>query len=161
MHDNLRPKKVKQKRILPLAAPAEDLSDSERLAHIEAALCNLCSAVCRLGAHLGVPLESLPVPESDPAPVPLFLPADKKRIDTEGRRERLRVLYEHFLTIPELKGKVRPPFGKSKPRLYFEEDHSYLYFDEWGGLHAGIKGGDRQTCKAQQTIDTYELRKIL
>jgi hypothetical protein len=90
-----------------------------------------------------------------------LLPADKKRIDTEGRRERLRVLYEHFLTIPELKGNVRPPFGKSKPRMYLEEDHSYLYFDEWGGLHAGIKGGDRQTCKAQQAIDTYELRNIL
>jgi hypothetical protein len=161
MHDNLRPKKVKQKRILPLAAPAEDLSDSERLARIEAALCNLCSAVCRLAAHLGLRLESLPAREDDPAPVPPSLPADKERIDTEGRRERLRVLYEHFLTIPELKGKVRPPSGKSKPRIYFEEDHSYLYFDEWGGLHAGIKGGDRQTCKAQQTIDTYELRKIL
>ena len=47
MHDNFRPKKVKQKRILPFATPAEDLSDSERLARIEAAVCNLCTAVCR------------------------------------------------------------------------------------------------------------------
>ena len=161
MHDNLRPKKVKQKRILPLAAPAEDLSDSERLARIEAALCNLCSAVCRLGAHLGLSRESLPALENDLAPVPPALPSNKKIIDAKGRRELCRVLYEHFLANPDLKGAVRPPSGNDKPRIYFEEDHSYLYFDEWGGLHAGIKEGDRQTCKAQQTIDTYELRKIL
>ena len=161
MHDNLRPKKVKQKRILPFAAPAEDLSDSERLARIEAAVCNLWSAVCRLGAHFGLPVESLPAPENDPAPVPPSLPSDKKIIDAKGRRELCRLLYEHFLANPDLKGAVRPPSGNDKPRIYFEEDHSYLYFDQWGGLRAGIKGGDRQTCKAQQAIDTYELRKML
>jgi hypothetical protein len=161
MNDNLRPKRVKQKRILPFALPAENLSDSERLARIEAALCNLCSAVCHVSAHLGLPLESLPAPENDPVRVPPSLPSNKKIIDAKGRRELCRALYEHFLANPDLKGAVRPPSGNDKPRIYFEEDHSYLYFDQWGGLHAGIKGGDRQSCKAQETIDAYQLRKVL
>ena len=71
------------------------------------------------------------------------------------------MLYEHLLTLDELRKAVRPPSGKFKPRIYFEEDHSYLYFDNWGDLHAGIKVGDRKTCKAAHVIKRYQLREVV
>jgi hypothetical protein len=69
----------------------------------------------------------------------------------------LQVVWEHLSTVPELTGTFFPISGTEKYRIYFREDESFLWCNEWGKLYAGIKKGDRKTCRAQQVMDTYGL----
>jgi len=142
--------KVKQNRIIPFPA-SEPLSEEERT-RLRA------EVIGEIVAGLIAPPTA---PQNVPTSAPLSVPSENGNLDVEARRSRLTVLYEHLLTLDELKGAVRPPSGKFKPRIYLEEDHSYLFFDNWGMLHAGIKVGDRKTSKAAQIVKQYQLREVV
>jgi hypothetical protein len=75
---------------------------------------------------------------------------------------RLEGLYDHMMTITDLSTKFKPISGRDKPRIYFHADNSYLFYNEYGKLWAGLQPStprERQNCEAQQAIDTYGLDK--
>jgi hypothetical protein len=79
------------------------------------------------------------------------------KLDAEARRARLEALYQFFLGERE---EVYPPWHKGAlARLYFDGDRSYLYFDPFGTLCAGIKEGDKKTSLAARVIERYQLMK--
>jgi hypothetical protein len=89
----------------------------------------------------------------------------KRRLTNKERQELLRVLYEDFfLANPKLKEAVCPPSGKEMPRLYLnaeaDGDGSFLYFDHWGTLRAGVKEGDYRTSKAAEMIKQHKQLQI-
>ena len=65
-------------------------------------------------------------------------------------------------TVPDLAGKFCCISGDKKLRIYFVGDESYLWYDEYGQLWAGLKNAtkeERQTCEAQIAINDYGLNK--
>jgi hypothetical protein len=153
MHDNLRPKKVK------LPFPEEEISIEERLARIEARLTEVKADTaeikamhCALCEHLGLKPKRKVEERSAPAPGPAPMPR---------RLKRLRLLHMHMSTISDLKGTFLPISGDPMYRIYFVEDHSWLWYSDDGRLYAKIENGDSKICKAQQAIDTYHLRESI
>jgi len=93
---------------------------------------------------------------------PLSIPSRGEKAPATVRYGRLEGLLEHLLYIPELGKTICPKIsGDHKLRIYFKEDESFLWYDEWLRLWAGIKIGDKHSCAAQQAIKTYNLDKQL
>ena len=154
MNNTSRPDKVKpQKRILPF--PEEDSSIEERLARLEAGLAEvkadtdeikaMHSALCE---HLG--LKSKKKAEKN-APAP-------GAVSEPRRLKRLRLLHMHMSTISDLKGTFLPISGDPMYRIYFVEDHSWLWYSDDGRLYAKIENGDSKTCKAARLDEA--IRKL-
>jgi hypothetical protein len=178
MNNNLPPNKVKYENVFPFPFSlsesvriaegiGEGLSLEERVAQLERlAISSLNAAAALQGAvaslqntianqsnrsEIKVPLEAPKLPESRPLPEEdkivdrYALCADLVRVLTDLNRETVLVC------LPKLAHGDKT----DKPRVYFTDDNSFLYFDKWGRIYPGAP-----TRKCKGKTARYILGKL-
>jgi hypothetical protein len=110
--------------------------------------------------HLGLsPLNAPRSSVSDPGASPHPSSRDQKSshgLDLEARYTRLAGLFDHMMTIKNLKGRFGPIRGDDNPRIYFS-DNTFLWYGNNGKLYASPK--DRPNSAAQIAIANFGLDK--
>jgi hypothetical protein len=120
-----------------------------------------------LFTHLGIPFQGAPSGSVSAPSSPLHTSPSGdgeggRKLDVAARYGRLDGLYDHMMTVSDLRGKFKPIWGTEKPRIHFYSDNSYLFYNVEGSLDAGLipsTAQERKNCEAQKAIDTFGLDK--
>lgn len=164
MNDNLPPNKVKQNAILPFPG---SVSFVERVDRLEATVTTLLNMVASLQASLA-DRESRPEIKTS-VEVP-SAPQDRVIPDLDKAFNRSALCNELIRVLIDLDPEVRmgatpkPFYGAKKnvSRVYFVQDNSFLYFDEYGRLYAGAKEKKSKGTLARRLLDRlHEMREYL
>jgi hypothetical protein len=141
MNNNLPPDKVKYNDILPFPTSSVREQPSfeeikflkERIVELENTIVSLSTILAGRESRpeIKTPVEVPSAPESRP------LPEEDKTVTRIALcSELMRFLLGH-LEIAFGTPKFAPGEKANRPRVHFVEDNSFIYFNEWGHIHAG------------------------
>ena len=162
MSDNNPPKdKVKYDTILPF--PGCSVREESRLetdvAELKSMVVSLLAIIAGRESRpeIKAPIEAPKTPESRP------LPEEDKTISRLALcSELVRLVIEIGKEMPlGASPKLFVGEKKGKPRVYFAEDNSYLYFDRWGRLVSGEAKSGKRTVAQRVLTTLYTLRDHL